>query len=361
MKNQFPTGTKAGFTLVELLVSMAIMLLLMMILVSITNATRKTWTYTTGKVEEFREAREAFESLTRRISQATLNTYWDYVDANGNARTSANASTFVPAKYARQSELRFISAPALTGNANGPSHAIFFQAPLGFTDDASGSYQGLETLLNTWGFYIQFGDDSALPACVSNLYGASRHRCRFRLMEMMEPSQSLTLYTKTSGSSSYVGQEWFTTPLNSSTVPKRALAENIVALIILPKLTPNDQLAGNPTLGINQYDDTSLAPAYLYDSTATKADNYLNSKNQLPPVVQVTMVAVDETSFNRFQKDSTDLPTALFGSSTFTNAQNYATELQQLQTNLQTYKINYRVFTTNVSIKGAKWSRVQTN
>src|SRR5207249_4696774 len=98
-------------------------------------------------------------------------------------------------------------------------------------------------------------------------------RYRFRLMELMEPSDTLTLYTYTSGltgttpkNSTYTGSEWFKTPLGlpAATRPARALAENIVALVILPKLSLADQAAGVPP-----YTDASLAPAYLYDSTGT--------------------------------------------------------------------------------------------
>jgi len=35
----------------------------------------------------------------------------------------------------------------------------------------------------------------------------------------------------------------------------------------------------------------------------------------------------------------------------------YAQDMQTLQTNLQNSKLNYRVFTSNISIRGAKWSR----
>ena len=76
-----------AFTLVELMVSVVIVMLLMLLLLTITDATRKTWVTTTARAEQFRGARAGFESMTRRLSQATLNTYWDYFDASGAART----------------------------------------------------------------------------------------------------------------------------------------------------------------------------------------------------------------------------------------------------------------------------------
>ena len=47
--------------------------------------------------------------------------------------------------------------------------------------------------------------------------------------------------------------------------------------------------------------ETRLAPQYSYDSTAANLDPTINPKNQLPPVVQLTVVAVDEATFGRIQ------------------------------------------------------------
>jgi len=358
MKKLIPPAGKNGFTLVELLVSMAILTLLVLMLASMIDATRRTWSYTSSKVEQFRDAREAFESITRKLSQATLNTYWDY------------DNPAAPTKYQRQSELRFISgnATALTGSSNSPTHAVFFQAPLGYVSSGSAatSYSTLDNLLNTWGYFIEFADDSlSRPSFITAQ--VTPYRSRFRLMELMEPSDTLTLYNFTSGTngtgqfknSIYTGHDWFTTPLGLSARPVRVLAENILALVILPKLSSADQAAGG-------YTDSSLAPTYLYDTTATASDPNLNPKNQLPPVVQVTLVALDEASYNRYQAGTAmpDLVAGLFqapGDTTNSSNPGYAKDMQTLETTLRANKLNYRIFTTNVSLKAAKWSRAQAN
>ena len=357
---------KRAFTLVELLVSMVIVVLLLLILVSITDQTRRTWTYTTSKVEQFRDSREAFESITRRISQATLNTYWDY----------DNPTT--PKNYLRQSELRFISgsANALTGATNRPTHAVFFQAPLGFVQDTT-TYAGinqLENLLNTWGYYLEWNSDKAsrpafLPASFPEHY-------RFRLMEMMEPSEKLTIYQYTSGLTgttaknlTYTGKEWFTTPL-AVAAQQRVVSDNIVALIILPRLSVSDeqQLIKAGTLTNPLPLGSNLAPNYSYDTTDTsQADANLNPHNQLPPEVLVTMVAVDEATFGRLQGSSATMPDYtknLFQTAgDLSNKANagYAQDLDKLQTALQNAHLNYRIFSTTVSLKAAKWSRSQKN
>ena len=352
-----------GFTLVEVLVSMAVLSLLLLALVSITSSTQKIWSNTTGKVSEFQDAREAFEALTRRVSQVTLNTYSDYVYANGSA---------VPSGYTRQSELRYINGPAsslITASyaAKCPGHAVFFQAPLGYTDNAA--HADLSVLLNTCGYFIQFGDDSQLrPSFVTA--GLVPLRYRFRLMELVESAENLALYKYTGSSgSSYTATTWFNDPLQYPTPPVQVRAENIVALFILPKLSPNDEQALFPNLPGNAV-GTKLAPNYAYDSTSTgQAANTtyttiqqggVNSRNQLPPVIQVTMVAVDEPSYKRFQT-GTSMPAFYDGAHAFTDATQYSTDLQALQRTLVADKLNFHVFTTNVSVKAAKWSRNQQN
>ena len=387
-----PRATGRAFTLIELLVSMVVLSLLMVLLVQLTQATQQTWTYTVGKVEQFRDAREAFESITRRLSQATLNTYWDYGYTSGQSGS-------VPTSYIRQSELRFISgnttdltlasAPAV----NRPTHAIFFQAPLGLVGLANEtiSYHGLDNLVNTWGYCIEYSDDSAIrPPFLASLPNPPALRSRFRLIEFTEPSESLSLYTRetnlndssasngTGGNAAYKDKTWFTDAMGQPGAqyetdgqtprPVHVLAENVVALVLLPKLTKEDQ---NPT-----YTDASLSPTYLYDSTLTAnpsapLDKNTNPKNQLPALVQVTMVAVDEATYNRVLGRSTQAPSLTTGSGTplfqtvgdTTNAANpgYAKDLQTLQTTLQNLHLTYRVFTTTVSIKAAKWSRDQTD
>ena len=400
-----PRFSGRGFTLVELLVAVVLVSLLLVLLASIINSTASTWRFTSSRIEEFRDAGNAFESLTRRLSQATLNTYWAYDSATA------------PTKYLRQSELRFISGNAQvnpgagqnsavimnSGTYNRPTHAIFFQAPLGYVDESpSGfvnnpNFGGLDSLLNTWGYYVEYRDDSQWrPPFINTLPNAPPTRYRYRLMELMQPSNVMTIYNYTSGpqpsntaasrSLNYVtnpplpglslapgvtpsgtGREWFTDALNASPQPVHVLAENIIALVFLPMLAPQDETglvtAGTipaPAAGAG----TALSPAYSYDSTSYNTIPALNPQNQLPPVVQVTMVAIDEVSAKRLAL----LPNGITGlnnelSQLLKQATNPNTDIIQNKTNpnnLESYlisnHINYRIFTSNVLIRGAKWS-----
>jgi len=212
----------------------------------------------------------------------------------------------------------------------------------------STDYGGLQNLLNTWGYYLEYADDSKLrpPFLTASLIPL---RSRFRLMELMQPSESMSIYNYTSGSSTYNGKEWFTDALTIPPVPVHVLAENVIALVLLPKLTPQEDTTG-----------TTLSPNYTYDSTVKRATAAINSKNQLPPVVQMTVVAIDEVSANRLTDgDNADIATKLGG--LFTIASLYADDLATLEKYLVDKRINYRIFTTNISIKGAKWSREQIN
>jgi uncharacterized protein (TIGR02599 family) len=366
-----PSG--GAFTLIELLLSLSLLILLMVVLVSMVNQTSSLWQHTSGKIEEFREARNGFESITRRLSQATLNTYWDYNDPNA------------PTKYIRQSELRFISGPGLLNSVNqqipNPTHALFFYAPLGFvrptsaTDSTAANYQGLDNLLNLWGYFVEYADDSAWrPGFMT-----SPARKRFRLMELMQPSHTMDLYSRenaTGGNTGYVTPDWFQSAVSISATqprPVQVLAENIIALVVLPKFTPADEKKGG-------FNDASLAPGYFYNSTGfnlggtsklnTASDPTLNPTNQLPPVVQVTMVAIDENSARRMtDQDNVALLGELQG--LFSDPKSLLVDLTgqpkapaqglPLQTYLSNKHLNYRTFTSDVSIRAAKWSSNQTN
>ncbi len=338
-----------------MLVSVAVFMLLMVILLMATNQTSSMWRRTTAKIEQFRESRDAFEAVTRRLSQATLNTYWDYDDPA------------TPTRYVRQSELRFLSgktealAGAPTAPRRWPACGVFFQAPLGFTQKPSASGTdpalGLENLLNTWGYFIEFGSDAALrPAILGTQNPPLRYR--YRLCELMQPSGAFTLYQQTSGldpagkplNLSYSARDWFSGALAipDASRPVHVLADNVIALIVLPKLSVQDDPGG-----------ARLAPSYLYDSTATNADPTVNPKNQLPPVVQVTLVAIDEATAKRLDQGPAMPDLGL--DSLFSSASALDADLKTLQATLVAKHANYRVFTMNVSMRGARWSREEAN
>jgi uncharacterized protein (TIGR02599 family) len=320
---QSPIEKTSGFTLIELLLAMAVLALMAVMMLSVTSSAQKIAKQTTSRTEQFREGRRAFERINQRLSQATLNTYWDYVDNQGKPRVAGNVN-FTPFKYARMSELRYLqtNSSSLTAPGGGTmvGNSVFFQAPLGKSDTLS----GLNSLLNTTGFYIKRSDDSALrPATVS------ASKTRYRLFELTEPAENLTIYSLTSGNAATTSTAWFTTPL---AVPGNShrLADNIVALLFQA-----------------QYKDANGTPtaAFNYSSAPRGASTQPIEENNLPPNVRVTMIALDEPSARRVAEESITLTDATDD-----------TSLASLEKNLTDNRLNYRKFQSTVSIGPSKWS-----
>lgn len=356
-----------GFTLIEVLVATAILGLIIALFATIFSHTSAIWSRTTGKVQQFRESRSAFERMTTRLEQATLNTYWDY------------DNPAAPSRYERRSELRFIAGPAAnllptSGSKTRLTHAVFFQSPVGYTGRPQ--YQSFDNLLSVGGYYLEFASDQDLrPAFVSPALAPLRFR--HRLMEFLVPAESNPIYTYTSppnGVPTYIGKEWYQGLANQNPAPgvpanSRVIAENIVALVITPRLSQQDELE---VKGASTAEGSPLAPNYLYDSAPGAAadsrysDGRLNPTNQLPPILQVTMVAIDEASALRLRLGSGSAN--LFGvANKFTKGADYSKDLLQsrdansLEATLIARGVNYRIFNTNVIIRGAKWSREQRN
>ena len=355
----------AGFTLTEALVSSSVLAMVLGLVLSMTDQTQKLMRGTSSKVEQFREARIAFDTLSRRLSQATLNTYWDhkYETVSQNI-AGRKVHVRMPVGYERGSELRFrCGRMAELNGRHGknfqPTHGVFFQAPNGYVEDTA-EHGALDHLLNTWGYFLELNtDDEFVPDFIK---GKVSGRKRFRLMELMQPSEELSVYQfqlpKTT--------EWFGPLINSKNRPVRALCENIVALILLPKLSPADEDAQ-----IREGRSTLLAPFYRYDTTQSSEDPVLNPKHQLPPNLELVMVAIDEASATRLEGDyRNQAALGMDYGSLFTRPEllhdNPGTQtpgdgdIAKFESMLsQRLRVSYRVFTTVVSIRGAKWSRSQ--
>jgi len=307
-----------------LLVATTVLSLILVVMLSLITQTSNVWRASSARLDAFQSARRGFETLTRSLEQATLNTYWDYDNPNN------------PVDYKRKSELHFLVAGAgtngLPGTA-GTGQAVFFQAPVNKTSTAnSANYDGLTGLINACGFFVQFGSDSAwLPAHVS----ASQARDRFRLMQWIQPTESLSVYDTNSA---------WVSPADADVFP---VADNIIALIIWPKEE------GKPT--------TPVLNSYSYDSRLNAANSpQPATAHQLPPVLQIALVAIDETSAVRL---GSALPTTiatcmagLFQNPPNPPSEKFSEDLKTLGDNLTEKSINYRSFVTAVPMREAKWS-----
>lgn len=337
---------QAAFTLLEILAAVALLAIILVMTGSIISSSSRAWRQASAKIETFQAARAAFDVMTARLSQATLNTYWDYYDASGSAfRLAANPSTFVPSHYGRYSDLHFLSgsASALIGTlpaglSQVSTKAVFFVSPTGLS--ANASYNGLAGLLGACGYFVAFGnDDSTKPS-----FPPTPSRYRWRLMEVSAPVEELTVFSTPSGAA------WSSTPVAQGRV--RSIAENVIALIVWPKLSSQDDPAGD-----------QISDNFAYDSRTTKPWSGTPPRqpvqaHQLPPNVQVTMVVIDEESAKHLDlrgTQQTKIETALAGLFAGTVSE-YAIDLKTLESRLAAEKIGYRIFSTTVALRESKWS-----
>ena len=385
---------RLAFTLIELLVSMTFLVILMLVVTQVVGIVQRTWVRSNSRVSQFREARTAFDVMTRALSQATLNTYWD--NEFDPLRTDAAGQQVKLARnYIRQSELQFISGPTtqVLAGASGeagsyPGHAVFFQAPLGITrlSAATGTETNTENMVNLLcgrGYFVEWGDDQSFrPPFLSNLNSVPT-RQRLRLMEYSPTAEMNRIYDSTlrplvnSQTGVNNGKRWFnegefaalnSVIRNSENAATRAftrpVAENILALIISPQI----ETTGNASL-----QPFSIAPFYLYDSTlqvnpgaSASTSNPQGTQHLLPPLLKVTMVALDERSgefLSRSENDTMRGEVLASVALLFQAAAAYTMDLEgdednpgELETLLLEKKLNYRVFTTTIALKQARWS-----
>lgn len=325
---------KSAFTLIELLVSMTILALLLLMLAQLLDQIQRTWTYSEGRISQFREARVAFDIITKNLSQAALNTYWDYkYDEEENTVES----------YRRQSELHFVTLPGKDLSTTGgeiSGHAIAFQAPLGF----SNRYRNLNNLFNARGYYVLNGtDEDYTPSILENKIEPKK---RYRLMEYRPPAEENQIFID-GDEERLVGDdpeytEWFRYDMEKYSHP---LAENIVAVVI----SPRDTLEKTEDDRRETYSE--IAADYQFDSNTHQKQKY---RQQVPPLVRVTMVAIDEGSAIRLEAES--FRGDLVKNTYFKSTQNFDKDVEDLKEDLSEKGVNFKVFSTMVALRSAKWS-----
>jgi uncharacterized protein (TIGR02599 family) len=375
-----------AFTLVEMMVSMSLLMVLMMVIFSAISLASNTNKRVSADVVSFFDASTAFANMSRKLSMATLNTYLDYYPDQSGSQPDP------PQIYIRKSKLHFVISRAggnddsalPGGNADeNPTFGVFFQAPLGYTDpDEGGSvdYSRLDNLLNACGYYIQFGHDQPyLPQEILRLLpnAEDRRRYRYRLMEFLQPSENLKVYTTATSVLSPVDPSmffnWYKNPIreNNDNINSDSgrvvhpIAENIIALILVPKVASIDAEENNAQ---------TISDNYQYDSRKDDGDLQGNppeqpaQQHQLPPLLRMTMVAIDEPSARILQDQYKSSPPPLVNDRLFrtynsrNEKQTYERDLEELAESLSAIrpKVKFRIFTTDVALRGAKWN-TETN
>lgn len=323
-----------GFTLMEMLVAAAVFITVVAITLSVLGNSSSIWRGTASKIEAFQGARHAFDLLTRNLSQATLSTYLDYDDPNH------------PTRYRRRSDLRFFSGQA-GGNLPGTGdtgQAFFFQFPGNHTGQRA-KFGGLETLLNTCGYFVAFSADPLRPWHLRPPHGSGDGKYRFRLMQLLVPTEDNGIFA----ASGAADTSWFAPDAEPADYGSTVLpvADNVIALVV----EPFDPEPGS----------APLAPEYAYNTAAdgVRSDGtQLPTAHQLPPTVRVTMVAIDEASALRLENGTAApavITAALAGK--FRRVENYRTDLEDLEGRLAEAGIQYRVFASVVPVRESRWTK----
>lgn len=321
--------SRRGFSLVEALVACAVLSMIMVAMLAIVEHTSGVWRSANARIESFQGARRAFDILTSMLSQATLNTYWGYDDENN------------PSRYLRKSELHFVVNNAGEGGlpgTKGCGQGVFFQTPAMKAQNST--VERLTGLLNHCGFYVEYGSDAPwLPG--GPIKSEARDRCRLMLWLPDSDERGLEIFRQDNDPSD--DTRWIA-PTQKDTIP---LADNIILLAIWPHEQPD---LNNP--------DRFQLDAYEYNSRSRMMDNPqpLNA-NQLPPVVEVAMVAIDETSAIRLGNNlQSDIQACLSGLFQDRPSQNFSRDLETLEERLASKNINHRIFKSTVPIQSAQWS-----
>ena len=320
-----------AFTLVELLASTAVFVLLLVLVLNITKITSRMWRDTTGKMQAFEAARSSFDKITATLGQTVLNTYWEYDNV-------AN-----PTRYERCSELQFFSGPMASlafPASTYPTHTLFFQAITGTVADKA-AYGNMPSLLNAFGYFVEYGDDAnERPSFLPPSVGA---RYRYRLKEWRVPAEKMSLYSKTSGvagqsDTGAASLDWIdlTAPAAST------LAENVVALVICPKDSGSTSLTTSDFVYHSRNSGTSTIEA--------------NQRHQLPPEVEVVMIAATENSVIRTLGNQAIAP-ELIPLTLFKSPNKLEADLKALTDILDSKRIEYLMLRSTVKLRNSRWSQ----
>lgn len=292
-------------------------------MLAIVNYVTMVWSRTKGNTETFAAAADTFDSMSRQLSQAMLNTYWSY------------DNPAQPTRYMRASELHFVLGRTSTllglPADSYPGSAVFFQAPLGRSLD--GHTSKLTSRLNAMGFFTAFGATPMVPDLLSDLPS----NYRYRLFEWLEPTADLSVYAKSTGT------DWFREDAGDGQASANLTVAgvNIIGFFILAEYP----LA-----------DGTWQLSYTYDSRDASVPETLH---QLPPRLRMVLAAIDDASAGRLAAANGSNPPSLAPpTGAFETPAKFEKDVQDWKDALADHvpKITARIFSTTISIPNSRWS-----
>jgi uncharacterized protein (TIGR02599 family) len=331
-----------AFTLVEVLVSITILTMILLIVTSVIGQAQRSWKLASSRLGQFRESRLAFEAVVRNLRQSIIDSQYDYDWDAMVASGAINNPLEAPGVIQLTADLGFVCGPTpalfngVGSGTNLAGNGILFQAPLGFTGNPD--LVSLRSLLNTRGYFVQFGDDQRfLP---QGLRTKLQPRGRYRLLEFRPTAEVNNVFAD--------GPAWATQDVNAGVdgnlVP---LAENIVLFVaacVFPQTGPGAaavKFGEEPAImntDYNSYTATGVTTPYT-----------------LPSGVRITMVSIDETSAARLSIEYGNGSPNLLGRSgvSFANPANLNNDLEKFGQFLTSERINYRAYSAYVVIPAA--------
>lgn len=340
--------SRRAFTLIEMLAAMAVLIVLLGIIVGVTNSVSTTVRRASAGIDALANARTGFDLINRTLSQATLNTYWEY------------DNPLEPNQYLRQSDLQFL----IRQNTQDPGYGqeVFFAAPETYSSDAS--LRSTRGLLNGCSLFVHFGGSQSFRPS-----GISSDKFRYRLMIGLQPTEQLQIFNKPAraagqSESSYratVQSYWnalgWIAPLQNGPAAVGAavtpVADNVIALIAWPRLPSSEDPAGLSLITQDSFAYNSQADALSVPQKITA--------NQLPPVIEITMIAISEASASRLD-DKTGTPPAVIQDALngrFEKVSKYSDDLKAVSEALSAAHVDFQIFSTSVPLRESKWSKAQ--
>jgi uncharacterized protein (TIGR02599 family) len=353
-----------AFTLIEVMVSVAILAMIMVIVSTVIGQAQRSWRAASSRVTQFREARQAFETMSRSLRQAVLPTIVDFrygTNLNENPATLTEQPN-VPAMSAELG-FRFGDAASLLVGGGGstytPGHAVMFQMPAGLysrTQLALPENVGLSKLtrvLSPRGYFIRFGGNREyLPV---GLASRLTEKSRYRLFEYRPTSAENTQVWDLTDT--IVPDAWTTIPTTAvnNLVP---VADNILILAFAADFITSgatEQVSLEVPVTNTTSGRTLLTAynSYFAEQSRPPTNEY---RNRLPRSMLVTMVAIDEETATRLSAEAGNSPHSPLGAaagSLFSSAANLPQDLRSVRDTLTAVKANYRIFSSLVLIPGA--------